>query len=229
MDGHLPLVGELVATEGLRGGLRERFGVRVASSATTTAFASIAAAAAATTAAVGLRLWSSVIEAGDVDATSFFARVFGKPVWVGFELVGFEIYLRVEDDKLLVETVPLGAEEVVLSEVKLEGVVVNEVLLLAALISAIADVASLVLVATVRVELVVTVESLSTKPTLGVALEPALVDGPGVVVTELLVLAEFALSEELMFVGEDLLVASTEITQHFVMDAPDMAVEVGPA
>jgi hypothetical protein len=100
-----------------------------------------------------------------------------------------EVHLRVEYDELLVQAVSVRTQEVIFSKVHLEGVVVDVVLLLPApTVLAIAYVAAFVLVPTMRVKLVVSIESLATEATLRVSLESALVDCAGVVVTEFLVL-----------------------------------------
>jgi hypothetical protein len=96
-------------------------------------------------------------------------------------------------------------------EMDLERVVVHVVLLLSATIPPVAYVTAFVLVSAVCVQLVVSIEALPTKTALRMAFEAALVDGTGVVVAELLVLAEFGRREELMLVGEDFLVARAKV------------------
>jgi len=71
----------------------------------------------------------------------------------------------------------------------LERIVVDIVLLLSAPVATVADVTALVLISAVRVQLVVAVEAFSTETTFWVAFEAALVNGTGVVVAELLVIA----------------------------------------
>ena len=95
----------------------------------------------------------------------------------------------------------------VLAEMKLQRVVVNIILLLAALVQSIANVAPLVLVSAMCVQLVIAVESLPTKPALRMAPEAALVDGPRIVVSKLLMLFEFTKSEEFVLMCEDLLIS----------------------
>jgi hypothetical protein len=72
-------------------------------------------------------------------------------------------------------------------EVNLQSIVVDVVLLLTVGGPTVADMASLVLVSTVSVELVVAVESLPTESTLGVALEAALIDRTRFMIAMLLV------------------------------------------
>jgi alkylated DNA nucleotide flippase Atl1 len=78
---------------------------------------------------------------------------------------------------------------VVFSEVDLERIVVDVILLLpTAAVSTIADVATLVLVPAMGVELVITIKTLTTEAALRVSLETALVDGTRIIVAEFLVL-----------------------------------------
>jgi hypothetical protein len=97
---------------------------------------------------------------------------------------------------------------VVFPEVHLEGIVVDKVLLFSASpFSTIANVAALVLVSAMSVELIVTVETLSAEPTFWVSLEATLIYCSGVIVAELLMLSQIGLCEEFVLVGEDLLVS----------------------
>lgn len=89
--------------------------------------------------------------------------------------------------------------------------------------------ASLVLVSAMRVEFVIAVEALSTEPTFGMTFEPTLVHSSRIIVAEFLMLLQLRDCEQLMLVGEDLLVPGTQITHDFVMSAFDMAMEVRPA
>jgi len=63
----------------------------------------------------------------------------------------------------------------------------------------------------VGVQLIIAVEALSTEATLWVAFEAALVDGTGIVVAKLLVLAQLGLGEQLMLVRKDLFITRAEI------------------
>jgi hypothetical protein len=66
-------------------------------------------------------------------------------------LMCFQIHLRVEDRKLLLQAFSVRTQEMVLFEVDFEGIVVNKILLLASAITPIANVAAFVLVSTVCV------------------------------------------------------------------------------
>ena len=86
----------------------------------------------------------------------------------------------------------------------------------------IADVASLMLVAAMCIELVIAVKTLTTETTLRMAFETRLIHGARVVISVLFVLAEFGLSEKLMLVGEDLFVPRAEIAGDVSVDKRNM-------
>ena len=79
----------------------------------------------------------------------------------------------------------------VIPEVLLERVIIDVILLLPASVSSVTYVTSFMLVSTMRVELIITVEPPSTKPTLRMTPETTLVYCPWVIITELLVIAQF--------------------------------------
>lgn len=93
---------------------------------------------------------------------------------------------------------------------------------------AVAEEAALVLVPTMLVQLVAVVETLPAEGTEGVAFEARLVNCSGAIVAVAHVPLELLFRKELMLVCEDLLVAGTEIAHLLVMNATDMAVEIGP-
>ena len=97
-------------------------------------------------------------------------------------------------------------------EMFLQCVVVNIVLLLAVSGSSITDMAPLVLVPTVGVQLVVSVEPLSAETTLRMTFKTALVDRPRGIVSVFFVLAQFRHGKQRMLVREHLFVSSTQIT-----------------
>jgi hypothetical protein len=131
---------------------------------------------------------------------------------MGLDLMCFEVHLRVEDHEFLLETLPVRTQEVVFAKVHFERVVVDVVLLLPAALPSVANVAALVLVSTVSVQLVVSVEALPTEATFRVSSKTTLVFCARVVVAKLLVLLQIGPCEELVLVGEDLLVPCTEVT-----------------
>lgn len=73
--------------------------------------------------------------------------------------------------------------------------------------------ATLVLLSTMCVQLVVAVEALATEAALRVALETTLINSARVVVAELLVLSKLGKGEELVFVGENLLIPRTQVAR----------------
>ena len=75
----------------------------------------------------------------------------------------------------------------ILAEMFLEGIVVDVVLLLAASRSSVTDMAALMFVPTMRIELIVIVESQMTETTLRVSLKSALVYRSRIIVTEFFV------------------------------------------
>lgn len=129
-----------------------------------------------------------------------------------FQLVGLQIHLRLEHDKLLIQAFLVQAQEVVFLEMVLERGIINVVLLLAMSGSSIADVASLMLVTAVCIQFVISVESLATETTFGVTSETTLVNSTGDVISVFLVFPQLRHGEEFVLVGEDLLVSSTQIT-----------------
>jgi hypothetical protein len=99
----------------------------------------------------------------------------------------------------------------IFTEVYFERVIVDIVLLLSVLVPAVADVTTFVLVSTMCIQFVVSIEALSTKPAFRVSLETALVDRTGIVITKLLMLLQVGPCEKLVFVGEDFLISCAEI------------------
>lgn len=115
----------------------------------------------------------------------------------------------------------------VLFEVCLQGVVV-EIIVRVARVPPVAEKAPLVLHATMLVQLVVVIESLTTEATEGMPLESALVCGSGLVVAMAHVLLELAVGEELMLVSEDLFATGAEIAHAFAVGSLDMPMQVWP-
>lgn len=116
----------------------------------------------------------------------------------------------------------------VLTEVCFECIVVEVVLWLGSSVHTIADVASFVLLSTVRVQLVVPVESTPTETTLWMTFEPCLIYGSWIVVSKSLVFLQLSLGEQLVLVCEDFLVACTEITHGLLVDRFDVTMKVRP-
>ena len=97
-------------------------------------------------------------------------------------------------------------------EMVFEGVIVDVVLLLAMSRSSVADVASLMSVTTVRIQLVISVEPFTTETAFRVPSETALVNRARDVVSVLFVLAQLRRGEDFMFVSENFFVSSAKIT-----------------
>lgn len=123
--------------------------------------------------------------------------------------MSLKIHLGIEDNKLLLQAFSVWAHEMVFPKMLFERVVVDVILLLSAAISAIANVATLVLVSAMCVQLIVSIEALATETTFWMSLKPALIDSARVIVAELLVLPELSKGEELVLMREDFLVSST--------------------
>lgn len=145
-------------------------------------------------------------EGADVDSASITARILREAIGVDFKQVGFEIDFILENNELFLVALFVGAHEVFFREVDGECIVVDVVLLCRLRATSIADMATLVLVATVCVQLVRRVEALSTEPALGVALEAGLVFRARLIVAGSLVLAQIDSREECVLVSEDFFV-----------------------
>jgi hypothetical protein len=172
---------------------------------------------------------STVIETRDVNSAGITTSVFGQAVRVSFELMSLQVHFRIEDDKLLLQALLIRADKVVLSEVHLEGVVIDVVLRVSATIAAITQVAAFVAVTAMREQFIVAVEALTTETTLGMTLETRLVLGTRDVVSMFFVPAQVLDGEEVVFVGKDLFVAGAEIAHLFVVDTLDVTVQIWPA
>lgn len=144
------------------------------------------------------------------------------------QVMCLHVQLRLEDDKLLLQASSIGAQVVVLLEVLLQLVVVEEVVRLSR-VSSIAYEATLVLHAAVLKQLVVVVEALAAETAERVALEARLVGGTRLVVTVAHVPLKLLIREELMLVGEDLLVAGAQVAHALAMGRLDVTMQIGPA
>jgi hypothetical protein len=138
-------------------------------------------------------------------------------------LMSFEIHFRVKYNKLLLKALVVQARKMVLTEVFLQLFIIEVVLWILAASSAIAKMTALMLVSAVNVQLIITIKSLPAESALRMALEPTLIDCAWIVVTILLVPSEFLLREELMLVGEHLLVPCAQIAHHLLMRTSHMS------
>jgi hypothetical protein len=117
---------------------------------------------------------------------------------------------------------------VVGSKVLLELLVVEIVLWVPSTVSSVTDVTSLVLFATVRVKLVISVESFLAETTFWMSSEPGLVHCAGLVITFSFVSSKLSKGEHLMLVSKDLLMADAQITHELAMLASDVFREMRP-
>ena len=128
-----------------------------------------------------------------------------------------QIHFRLEDDELLLQAFLIGAHEMVTPKVLLQRTVIDVILLLAAPTPSIADMTSFMFVPTVNVQLIVSIESLSTETAFRMPLETALVDSARMIISEFLMLAQLLRGEELMLMGEDFLISRAQIAQDLVV------------
>ena len=140
------------------------------------------------------------------------------------KLMRLQVQFRVKDHEFLLQALAIQTREVLFTEMLLQAIVVHKVPRVVATSPAIADMTSLVPVTAMRIQLVIAVKPLPTEPTLWMTFEAALIYGARVVVAELFVPAKISGCEQLMLVGEDLLVAGTEVAHHFVVHTFDVAV-----
>jgi hypothetical protein len=114
-------------------------------------------------------------------------------------------------------------------EVLFQHLVVQVVLWTAAVIPSITNVAFLVLLPAMRVQLVVSVESLPTETTFWMPFEPRLIDRSWIIISKLFMRSKFSECEKLMFMSKDFLVSRTKIAHDFAMFGLDMSMEIWPA
>jgi hypothetical protein len=126
-------------------------------------------------------------------------------------------------------TFSVQADEVCCREVLLQFLVVQIVLRISASISSVTYVTSFVLLPTVGIQLVISIESLLAEATLWMSLKSRLVDCSRVVVSVFLMLPKLTEREQFVFMGEHLFVPCAKVAHHLPVLALDMAVEVRPS
>lgn len=146
-----------------------------------------------------------------------------------FKLVGFQIHFRLENYKFLLQAFLIGAQEMILSEMLLQRIVVLIVLLLSPFVSSITYMTSFMLVSTMGVKFVITIKSLPAEPTFWVPFESTLINSTRIVIAKFLMFSELLWCEQLMLMSEDLFVPRTEITQLFMVSGLHMPMEIWPA
>ena len=143
--------------------------------------------------------------------------------------MSFQVHLRFEYIGLICLALCIQTDKVDICKMLLQFLIVSVVLRLSTCVASIADVTPFMLLSTMKVQFVVSVETLSAEAAFWMPLEARLINSSWIVVTELLMLPQFAKREQLVLVGEDFLMASTEITHHLGMNRFDMTVEIWPS
>jgi hypothetical protein len=111
------------------------------------------------------------------------------------QLMGFEIHLRFKNVGLAFNALPLETHKMGFGEMLLEFGVVAVVLRVATTISPIANMASLVLLSTMGIQFVISIEALSAEAAFRVTFEARLIDSTRIIVAKFLVLSQFAKGE----------------------------------
>ena len=206
------MICKLVSSHGLSRRGRQGFRVGITSSASTSTFS-----LASSPASSWFLMWGTIVKGGDVDPSSVPPCILGQTIGMGFQLMRLQIHLRLEDDELLLQAFLISAHEMVTPKVLLQRIVVDVILLLAAPIPAIANMASFMFVPTMDVQFIVSIESLTTETAFRMPFETALVDSARVIISKLLMLAQLLWGKELMLMCEDLLISCTQIAQDLVV------------
>jgi hypothetical protein len=100
-----------------------------------------------------------------------------------------EVHSRIEDHELFLHTLRIGARIMVVVEMGLESIIIEEVAWVVGIGDSITQMATLMSVATMSVELVTAVESLSAEAAFWVTLETSLLRRARCVITSPLVLS----------------------------------------
>lgn len=109
--------------------------------------------------------------------------------------MAFQVHLGLEHHKLFFQAFWVETKEMVFLEVVLEGLVVDVVLLLAVRGATVTNMAAFMLVTTVRIKFIITIETLATKATFRMSSETALVDGTWLVVADLFMLSQLGVGK----------------------------------
>lgn len=130
-----------------------------------------------------------------------------------------------EDDKFVIQTLPVETRKVISPKVLLQRIIVAVIVRLLR-IRPVTDEAALVLSTTMLVEPIIIVEALRAKLAERMALEARLI-GPVVAPTHMLI--DMGVVKELMLVRKHLFIAGAEIAHALAMGSLDVSMEVGPA
>lgn len=144
------------------------------------------------------------------------------------QLMRLKIHLCIEHDELLLLTFPICTEEVILSEMILQSVVVSVVVRMSR-ISSVAEETTLVLHPTMIVQLIVVVESFTAESTQGMAFEACLICRARLVISPPHMLLQLFVGKKLVFVSEDTLVPGAQIAHALLVCRFDMAMKIRPA
>lgn len=139
-----------------------------------------------------------------------------------------QIHLRRENHELLCLTLAIEAHIVILTEVVLQRLIVDIVMWVSAVLS-VAQETSLVLLSAVNIQLIISIESLSTEAAKWMTLEARLIHCSWVIVSLAHMFLQVLIGEQRKLVCKDLLVPRAEITHLLVVYAPDMAMQIWPS
>jgi hypothetical protein len=106
-----------------------------------------------------------------------------------------QIHLRPKDHELLLKTFSVRAQEMVFPKVKLQTIVVDEILWFPPFVSSITYVTFLMSVSAMSIQFVVAIKALSTETTFWVAFESCLVYRSWVIVAKPLMLLQLLFRE----------------------------------
>jgi hypothetical protein len=141
--------------------------------------------------------------------------------------MSLQIHFRCEDDKFLFLALSVQTWVMISPEMLLKRVVVNIVMGLPRILT-ITKEAPLMLVATMLIQFVSIVETLTAKSTQRVSLEAGLVNSTGAIIAVAHMNFKLLVGEKFVLVGKHFLVASTQIAHLLVMRTSNMAVEIWP-
>jgi hypothetical protein len=84
-------------------------------------------------------------------------------------------------------------------------------------------------ISAMRVQFVIPIKSLSAEATLGMSLEPTLVNRSGIIIAEFLMFFQFIGCKQVVLMRENLLISCTEVTHNLVMQSLDVLMKIRPS
>jgi len=144
------------------------------------------------------------------------------------ELMCLEIHLGRKDDEFLLQALSIHTHEMILLKMVLERIVVDVIMRIPA-IRSVAEEASLMLLPTMHIKLVIPVEPLPTEAAQWMALETTLVDCSWIIISLRHMLLQLLIRKQVMLVREYLLISRAEITHLLVVDSAHMTMQVRPS